>query len=520
MESESSREPMPGVAGAKPGQAEGRVPEEGVHPEFALRTSSASLAAALGTREQLTARFPAEDGGRSLATMAQSDLDAALQLLADRAQYITGANGAAIALRRSGRNDMQCRASTGSNAPELGALLSTEFGLSGESVRTRRALRCDDAERDARVNHEVCRQLGIASVVVMPVVNEEEVLGVFELFSGKAHAFGERDLSALQRLSEMVETAVKLAQVTETLPERLRIAESRVSEAAISGAAEAAQAAPESKMDAKADVETDIETEVEADAVFEGEVETEVPSETLGAGAAAAPMTEAASARVEPAVVQAEQPLVARTPLKPLFWSAGASASAAEVQDSAQSDEGVSDQNHVPAVLRQLKKCEVCGFPITTGRSLCVECEEKRWRGQLRRPPVGAPLASPAPVKLTPRPTVASPSSGAAAALAPTRETETAPPAEPELKINKSKDLAEASPSVGTLSVVPAQNDAPVVSAEKAAANAVPGASAASPELVLSAGLQPSQSWLAANKYILGALLVVAGIVVGILLLR
>jgi len=36
----------------------------------------------------------------------------------------------------------------------------------------------------------------------------------------------------------------------------------------------------------------------------------------------------------------------------------------------------------------------------------------------------------------------------------------------------------------------------------------------------LSAGLQPSQSWLAANKYILGALLVVAGIVVGILLLR
>jgi hypothetical protein len=153
--------------------------------------------------------------------MAQRDLDAALQLLADRAQYITGSTGAAIALRRRGRNDMLCRATAGSNAPELGALLSTEFGLSGESVRTRQLLRCDDIERDGRVNREACRRLGIASVAVMPVVNDDEVLGVFELFSGKANAFGERDLTALKRLSELVETAVKLARVAEQLPEPL-----------------------------------------------------------------------------------------------------------------------------------------------------------------------------------------------------------------------------------------------------------------------------------------------------------
>src|SRR5579864_8503871 len=181
------------------------------------------VSAALAAQAALAAsvRFPGEDGGRSLAEMAQRDLDAALQLLADRAQYITGANGAAIALRRTGKNDMQCRASTGSNVPELGALLSTEFGLSGESVRTRQPLRCDDAERDVRVNREVCRQLGIASVVVMPVVNDDEVLGVFELFSGKANAFGERDVTALRRLSEMVETAVTLARAAEELPQRL-----------------------------------------------------------------------------------------------------------------------------------------------------------------------------------------------------------------------------------------------------------------------------------------------------------
>ena len=169
-------------------------------------------------------RFPGEDGGRTLAEMAQRDLDAALQLLADRAQFITGASGAAIALRRDGRNDMLCRASAGSNAPELGALLSTEFGLSGESVRTRQLLRCDDAARDARVNQDACRRLGIASVVVMPVVNDDEVLGVFELFSGQANAFGDRDLSAVQRLTEMVETAVRLANASLSLPQRLETA--------------------------------------------------------------------------------------------------------------------------------------------------------------------------------------------------------------------------------------------------------------------------------------------------------
>src|SRR5216684_9246049 len=157
-------------------------------------------------------RSPGQNGGRSLAEMAHRDLDAALQLLAERAQYITGASGAAIALRRGEHNDMLCRASAGSNAPEVGALLSMEYGLSGESVRTRQTLRCDDAETDPRVNRESCRMLGIASVVVMPLVRAQEANGVFELLSGRAYAFEERDITALERLGEMIQTAVEHAE--------------------------------------------------------------------------------------------------------------------------------------------------------------------------------------------------------------------------------------------------------------------------------------------------------------------
>ena len=318
-------------------------------------------------------RFPGEDGGRSLAEMAQRDLDSALQLLADRAQFITGASGAAIALRRSGMNDMQCRASAGSNAPELGALLSTEFGLSGESVRTKRALRCDDAERDARVNREVCRHLGIASVVVMPVVHDDEVMGVFELFSGRANAFGERDISAVKRLSEMVETAVRMAHATETLPQRLSEEQPLEIEAV---------PAEETILDVDL-IESPAEAEqaVAAAAVSPvpqtpAPVQVAPPSAQAQAPPSVAPPP-AAPEIAHPAEVTPEK----QASKKPMFWSAAASGEVA-----GQPGPAVDDQIQVPPVMRSLHKCQACGFPVSAGRALCVECEEKKWRGQLKRP--------------------------------------------------------------------------------------------------------------------------------------
>src|SRR5258708_12916720 len=104
----------------------------------ALTTAGAAPAMA---RETL--RFPGEDGGKSLGEMAQRDLDATLQLLAERAQYITGASGAAIALREG--EAMICCASAGAAAPELGAPLQIDSGLSPQTVPTRTTLHSDDA---------------------------------------------------------------------------------------------------------------------------------------------------------------------------------------------------------------------------------------------------------------------------------------------------------------------------------------------------------------------------------------
>ena len=511
------------------------------------RSPQASVSAALtSARAEANAlassvRFPGEDKGHSLAEMAQRDLDAALQLLADRAQYITGASGAAIALRRDGKNDMLCRASAGENAPELGALLSTEFGLSGESVRTRQPLRCDDAARDVRVNREVCRQMGIASVVVMPVVNDDEVLGVFELFSGKANAFGVRDVSAVQRLSEMVETAVRLAQATERLPEQLKMQPASAPEV------HEVEALEEQVLEEQVLEERVLDGQVLADVVLEDPVleppvpeeqapvvqaaaaqtreaaipeplKSEIPAAAASAGAASSPNPPESEA---PAVegTAAAPPMADAAPVKrTLFWSAALNPAgdAAKPEDT--------DQSHVPPVLRSLHKCEACGFPVSAGRVLCVECEEKKWRGQLRVPksaprPASAP-APVVPVAPVPKPEVrafaAAAQSVAAVTPMPSAQRTSAPAAVTGSAVAASPAVKESKASAAQPVPVPPLSSTPAV--EKAAQPAEPAL--AVPEFVLSAGLAPSQSWLARNKYILGVLLAVGIAVVAVFLLR
>ena len=323
------------------------------HSSIADINAAAGIAASAHPPQSLESepRLPGEDGGQSLANMAQRDLDAALQLLAERAQYITAASGAAIALRRGENADMLCRASAGSNAPELGALLSMEYGLSGESVRTQQALRCDDTETDPRVNREGCRQLGIASVVVMPILSGQRVLGVFELFSSKPRGFEERDLSALQRLGEMVETAVKHAEAAQRIPALESGVDAPLSDAVV------AEALPVES--ARVAIGTDLAT-----VARDGDTPPPEPDKTV--------LEKTELEKVAPE--KAEPELVAK---KPLFWSA-----ALQIQPGTGRAAATPEPIPVPAELRNLQKCKACGFPVSQGRTFCVECEEKQWRGQ------------------------------------------------------------------------------------------------------------------------------------------
>jgi len=134
------------------------------------------------------------------------DLEPAVSVIAERAQALTGATGAAIALRHG--DEIVCRARSGRTAPDLGIRLQTDSGISAECVRTGEVVLCNDAERNARVDLASCRHLGVRSVLAAPLRHFRRTLGVFEVLSAAPYAFDHRDVATMQLLSSMMVAAI------------------------------------------------------------------------------------------------------------------------------------------------------------------------------------------------------------------------------------------------------------------------------------------------------------------------
>src|SRR6202521_438316 len=288
------------------------------------------------------------NGSRALEEM---ELDSALQLLAERAQYITGATGIALALPQG--EEMVCRASAGASAPPIGARLQVRSGLTGESIVRRQMLRCDNAENDPRVNLETCRALGVASIVVLPLLRRGgDVRGLFELFSDHPYAFEERDLIALERMADLTLTALDLAeQRANFAPAPRREAEKPVEPPAASSA-EQASAIP-----------IDIPTTPDFVEPTVLPVEPPVVLAEPPVGLAEPPVL-----RAEPPVVSAELPVI---PAEPAVLPAAPSV------DLAPGPVPVLETASVPEAMLRVQKCASCGFPVSEGRSLCLDCEKK-----------------------------------------------------------------------------------------------------------------------------------------------
>jgi GAF domain-containing protein len=166
------------------------------HGRHHLRTSGLSSAGA----------FSETYGGEVEIFPAELDLEPGINIIAERAQALTGATGAAIALHSG--NEIVCRARSGRTAPDLGVRLQTDSGLSAECVRTGEILLCHDAESNPHVDLSSCRRLGARSILVAPLRHYRQNLGVFEVLSGAPYAFDHRDVATMQLLSSVMVAAM------------------------------------------------------------------------------------------------------------------------------------------------------------------------------------------------------------------------------------------------------------------------------------------------------------------------
>jgi GAF domain-containing protein len=184
-------------------------------PELLSAASQSSRIPSAALRSQLrvaNAAHPAS-GFRAVPATEESelhtaelDLEPAISAITERAQHLTGATGAAIALRRG--DEIVCRARVGRTAPDLGVRLQTDVGISAEAVRTGEIMLCHDAERNPRVDLASCRRLGVRSILVSPLRHYRRTLGVFEVLSSSPCAFDHRDVVTMQLLSSMMVAAI------------------------------------------------------------------------------------------------------------------------------------------------------------------------------------------------------------------------------------------------------------------------------------------------------------------------
>jgi N-acetylmuramoyl-L-alanine amidase/putative methionine-R-sulfoxide reductase with GAF domain len=140
-------------------------------------------------------------------TSEQFILDEVLQLVAERAIAITGADGLGIALAEN--NEIVLRASAGTIKPDVGARIQRDSAFSGACFRTAQIIRCDDTETDDRVNLYNCRQLGARSMVAVPLCGRRRVIGLLEAFSAEPFGFNDSDVSSLELLAELILGALK-----------------------------------------------------------------------------------------------------------------------------------------------------------------------------------------------------------------------------------------------------------------------------------------------------------------------
>jgi diguanylate cyclase (GGDEF)-like protein len=134
------------------------------------------------------------------------DLDAIINLVANRAARLTRAAGAVVEIAEGA--SMVYRAASGAGNAFVGTSLPIATSLSGLCVRTGQVLRCDDAESDPRVDLAACRRVGVRSMLVVPLMHGGEPVGVLKVFAPEPGQFDTRDINSLQLMAGLIGSAM------------------------------------------------------------------------------------------------------------------------------------------------------------------------------------------------------------------------------------------------------------------------------------------------------------------------
>ncbi|HYF38178.1 MAG TPA: PAS domain S-box protein [Gemmatimonadales bacterium] len=193
-----------------------------------MRDESGRQIGYLGTEFDITERKVAEEEMRldtelfqavleveQAVTAAGLNSETVMRVIAERSKGLTGASGAVIEAIQG--EELVPLISIGTEAPRL----ELSNSLSGVCIRTGELQRSDDTFTDPRVGHQAYRELGVRSLLVVPLRDERRITGVLKVVSLEPGAFSDRDAKALRLLGGLMGAALSHAAAFEGRQARL-----------------------------------------------------------------------------------------------------------------------------------------------------------------------------------------------------------------------------------------------------------------------------------------------------------
>jgi hypothetical protein len=153
-----------------------------------------------------------------LVAGAEIDATEALNRIVASTRNVAGAAGVAIGLLQT--DHLIYRAGNGSAAADLNHKLTASLTASSDAIANREILRVENADEDPRIQAAICRQLGAKSVLILPICQQSDVVGLLEVRFSEPHVFEEPELRTYRLMAALIEETVFHAAQIEQLVER------------------------------------------------------------------------------------------------------------------------------------------------------------------------------------------------------------------------------------------------------------------------------------------------------------
>jgi GAF domain len=139
---------------------------------------------------------------QGLMAESELDVDRAMPLMAERARNVAQATGVAIAILQG--DQLVYRAGSGSSAAYVGRRVTAILSVSRHTKSKAEILRVENAQRDGRIEAAICRQFGAESLLILPVYDNRNLVGVLEVIFSDAHSFQEQEVRTYRVMASLL----------------------------------------------------------------------------------------------------------------------------------------------------------------------------------------------------------------------------------------------------------------------------------------------------------------------------